>query len=268
MDTKVAKQAANNNRRGFRGPRDISTDSGISSIGNYYSTVDSNSYAGSRESPRRSGKNKPRNFEMVSNGRHKFDVRELDGDSLSDDSIVPLALPQLPSAFNSASQPAPLSGLVRNSDYPSSRAYGDAGSSGLREEDLTVSLTFIRKASLTSLDVDSTESEEKVYRDNSTTEKGSRALLKEYSPSSKNSSPVSSRTSWCNAGESMAIKDCSSMSVSSCDSMNNKDKVMLPDGDMMLDDDDTVGVSSMALTSGKSFLCKLCDLFLKCFYCW
>lgn len=263
MDTKVAKQAANNNRRGFRGPRDISTDSGISSIGNFYSTVDSyNSYAGSRESPRRNGKNKPRNFEMVSNGRHKFDVRELDGDSLSDDSMLPLALPQLPSAFGSASQPAPLSGLVRNSDYTtSSRTYGDAGSSGLREEDLTVSLTFIRKASLTSLDVDSTESEEKVYRDNSTTEKGSRALLKEYSPSSKNSSPVSSRTSWCNAGESMAIKDCSSMSVSSCDSMNNKDKVMTTDADMMIDDDDTVGVSSMALTSGKSFLCKFCHIF-------
>lgn len=249
MDTKIAKQAANTNRRGFRGPREISTDSGISSIGAYYSTTDN---AIGELSPSRracsAAKNKPRNFEMIINGRHKFDVRELD-DSLSDESIAPLSLPQLPSVFSSGSQPAPLSGLSRNNTF--------LADSTTAEDDSTASLNYNRKSSLTSLDVDSIE-EEKEFRDKSTSEKSSRnVILKEYSPSSKTSSPVSSRASWCNAGETMAFKDCSSMSVSSCDSVNQKDKTLSLDvgAEGGLDSVDDA-FSGSALKSGRTFLCK------------
>lgn len=212
MDSKFAKQAENNTRRGFRGPREISTDSGISSIDNYFSNDNSTK---SRSSPKHL-RNKPRNLEMVISGRHKFDVRELE-DSLSDESIVPLSLPQLPSVFNASSQPAPLSGLSRT-DPTTSSSYR---SQSPTDDDAT-HLGY-RKSSMTSLDVESIE-EEKAYRDNSVSEKFSRnMMIKECSPSSKTSSPNSSRASWCNAGESMAFKDCSSMSVSSNDSVNNRD---------------------------------------------
>lgn len=206
MDTKVAKQAANTTRRGFYGPRDISTDSGISSIdNNTQHSYDTLTHVSA--SNRHSNKSRPRNLEMVFSGRNKFEVRDLD-DSLSDESIVPLTLPQLPSAFNTSSQTAPLMGLSRT-EY-SSPTDG-------------IELTF-EKSSLTSLDVESIE-EEKVYRDNSTTEKDTRlSLAKEYSPSSKTSSPASSRASWCNAGESMAIKDCSSLSISSSESVHRDNR--------------------------------------------
>ncbi|XP_037045695.1 probable serine/threonine-protein kinase DDB_G0278845 isoform X4 [Bradysia coprophila] len=197
MDTKVAKHAANTTRRGFFAGRDISSDSGLSGM-------DSLGHV----SPKRN-RSRPRNLEMVINGRHKFEVRDLD-DDLMDENVVPLSLPKLPSCFSSNSQPAPISGLHRNDESPS-----ESCTDG-------INLSF-RKSSLTSLNVESIE-EEKLYRDNSMTEKGARnSTFKEYSPSSKTSSPASSRASWCNAGESMAIKDCSSISVSSSESVNNKD---------------------------------------------
>lgn len=228
MDTKVAKQAANTSRRGFYGGRDISSDSGISLVDSFgsYSNV----------SPKRN-RNRPRNLEMVINGRHKFEVRDLDNE-LMDENVVPLSLPKLPSVFSSNSQPAPLSGLHRNDDTSESCTDG-------------ITLSF-KKSSLTSLDVESIE-EEKFYRDNSMTEKeGARnSTFKEYSPSSKTSSPASSRASWCNAGECMAIKDCSSISVSSSESVNNKDS----DGKTLsvdLRDED----SSMAAALDKTLSCK------------
>lgn len=96
MDTKVAKQAANTTtKRGFQATqREISTDSGISSI----STNDNGRISPSKMRTR------PRNLEMVMNGRHRFQVRDLD-DSLSDDSVVPLPLPELPRAHNLSHQP-------------------------------------------------------------------------------------------------------------------------------------------------------------------
>lgn len=223
MDTKVAKQAANTTRRGFFGGRDISSDSGISGM-------DSIAHI----SPKRN-RSRPRNLEMVINGRHKFEVRDLE---LMDENVVPLSLPKLPSVFSSNSQPAPLSGLHRNDETSS-----DSCTDG-------INLSF-RKSSLASLNVESIE-EEKLYRDNSMTEKGARnSTFKEYSPSSKTSSPASSRASWCNAGESMAIKDCSSISISSSESVNNKDsdcKTLSVD----LRDED----NSMAMAIDKTLSCK------------
>lgn len=266
MDTKYAKQTANATRRygaggGFRGPRDISADSGIANMGsgganNYYGGTSSAEHSSSFDSPpSASGRRmtgRPRNLEMVlSSSRHKFDVRELD-DSLSDES--PLAvLPKLPSSFGSGAcaqqQQAPLSGLTRQTGGAATANY--------------------RKASFASLmDVPSIE-EEKEFRDKTTSEKGTRgagaaagaasAAAVEYSPSSKNSSPISSRASWCNAGESMAQKDCSSMSVSSCESMHNRDgggAAAVSAMSLMLDEEDDVDNCSSAVVISGDMLCE------------
>lgn len=104
MDTKNAKQAANSTKKGFQAQREKSADSGIGSIKSSSSngfSIDSHN-----TSPPRSQRVRPRNLEMVVSG-HKFQVRELADDSLSED-VVPLPLPELPSAFNPNRQPISL----------------------------------------------------------------------------------------------------------------------------------------------------------------
>lgn len=105
MDVKNAKQVANNTRKGFQAQREISSDSGIGgSIGS------SNSRYGfdtARKSPQRI-RQRPRNLEMVFSERHKFHVRDLNDESTSEENVVLLSLPKLPSAFDSTSQPANL----------------------------------------------------------------------------------------------------------------------------------------------------------------
>lgn len=98
MDVKNAKQAANNTTKGFQAKREISSDSGIGSISGQSGGIDLN------KSPQRL--RRPRNLEMVFSGRNKFHVRDLAEDSLSDDNIQPLALPQLPNALSTKTQPA------------------------------------------------------------------------------------------------------------------------------------------------------------------
>lgn len=284
MDTKYAKQAANATRRygagGFRGPREISADSGIANMsGNQFcfstsSTEHSSSFdsppssacaASGLSSARRPQSARPRNLEMVMSSRHKFDVRELD-DSMSDESPLAL-LPTLPSSFGSGAcgqQPASLSGLTRQLQqqqhhHNHNQRPSTAPGSGLHG----TGATNYRKSSFASLlDVESIE-EEKEFLDKSTTEKGTRsgallgasAAAKEYSPSSKTSSPISSRASWCNAGESMAVKDCSSMSVSSCDSMHNRELVCRA---LSLDEQDDVDNCSSAVVISGDMLCEYC----------
>lgn len=108
MDAKSAKQVANQSRRGFHAKRDISSDSGFGG-----SIASSNSRYGfdttQRKSPQRQ-RQRARNLEMVFDGRHKFHVRDLSGTSSStvDDNVMLLALPELPSAFDSTSQPVNL----------------------------------------------------------------------------------------------------------------------------------------------------------------
>ncbi|XP_055703368.1 uncharacterized protein LOC129801922 isoform X4 [Phlebotomus papatasi] len=200
MDSKGAKQALNTSRRSFfagTASRDTSLDSGISS------------YDSSHNAPgTRKARVRQRNLEVVMNGRHTFQVRDLD-DSLSDETIVPLALPKLPSAFQASRQPAPTSGLIRI-DQPNYREFHrDSGSPP-------------RKPSIPS-DIESLEEdgeEGKLFRDKAASEKkGSQVeAIKDFSPSSKQSSPGSSRASWGHGGESMAHKDFSSLSLSSDDS--------------------------------------------------
>lgn len=86
MNTKNEKQLMNTTKKGFQAQREVSNDSGIGSIG-----------AGNT-SPQRS--RRPRKMEMVFKGRNKFEIRDLNDESLSDESIAQLSLPQLPSAFD------------------------------------------------------------------------------------------------------------------------------------------------------------------------
>lgn len=99
MDVKNAKHAANTTKKGFQAQREISADSGIGSI--------SSNAIDPKKSPQRQ-QNRPRNLEMVFSGRNKFHVRDLIEDSFSDDNVQPLALPKLPTAYSSRTQPANL----------------------------------------------------------------------------------------------------------------------------------------------------------------
>lgn len=104
MDTKNAKQAANTSKKGFQAQREISADSGIGSLSSHCSS----SHVGAnykKSSPPQRQKHRPRNLEMVFSGRNKFHVRDLTEDSFSDDNVQPLALPQLPTAYNTKIQP-------------------------------------------------------------------------------------------------------------------------------------------------------------------
>lgn len=102
MDTKNAKQAANKTKKGFQAQREKSADSGIGSIKS--SSSNGTSIDSHNTSPHRSQRIRPRNLEMIISG-HKFHVRDLADDSLSEDSVVPLPLPELPSAFAPNRQP-------------------------------------------------------------------------------------------------------------------------------------------------------------------
>ncbi|XP_054085336.1 uncharacterized protein LOC105212939 isoform X3 [Zeugodacus cucurbitae] len=233
MDLKTAKQMANNTRRGFSGSREISADSGIASMDMALDSSASSgggSRAGRTVSPKRS-RSRPRNLQMVMNGRHKFEVRDLD-DPLSSESsslVEPLALPKLPSENQTV--PLPLCGLVRSNTVLSREAYERNGgvvgnrSASANQENKQVDVgkrpttapaqcTMTRNSSEESEGID----EEKLFLDRSTSEKGNR--FKDINTcSSKTSSPGSSiMLSWCNAGESLAVKDCSSLSISSEDS--------------------------------------------------
>ncbi|XP_055689446.1 uncharacterized protein LOC129793453 isoform X4 [Lutzomyia longipalpis] len=221
MDPKGAKQALNNSRRSFFAgttSRDTSLDSGISSYASSQAT-----------SAGRKARVRQRNLEVIMNGRHTFQVRDLD-DSLSDETIVPLVLPKLPSAFQASRQPAPINGLIRI-DQPNYREFHrDHGSPP-------------RKPSIPS-DVESLEEdgeEGKLFRDKAASEKKLSQIeaIKDFSPSSKQSSPGSSRASWGHAGESMAHKDFSSLSLSSSDDSKEPQRV----SSIVIRDDDITSIT-------------------------
>ncbi|XP_036335852.1 uncharacterized protein LOC118746163 isoform X3 [Rhagoletis pomonella] len=242
MDLKTAKQMANNTRRGFSGSREISADSGIASMDMALdSSVSSGAghIKGRTASPKRS-RSRPRNLQMVMNGRHKFEVRDLD-DPLSSESssiVEPLALPKLPSENQTV--PLPLCGLVRSNTVLSRESYErNGGIGGTRsaangnQETKQVDVgqprptTAPAQCSITRNSSEESEGvdEEKLYLDRSTSEKGNR--FKDINTcSSKTSSPGSSiMLSWCNAGEALAVKDCSSLSISSEDSNKLQEEV-------------------------------------------
>ncbi|KAL5291298.1 hypothetical protein ACFFRR_010605 [Megaselia abdita] len=182
IDAKSAKQIANNNRKTFFGPREISADSGIS--------MNSSSSGGSKNS---ANNKKPRNLQMVMSGRHKFEVRDIE-----DTTEELLNLPSLPSVFDTSTQPIPLCGLVRSNTVIERELLTPA-------RPQTIPEGTINRPKLDEV------FEEKLSLDCSTTEKHSKlsSSIKEF-----NNSSSSSRASWGNAGESMAAKDFSTISSS------------------------------------------------------
>ncbi|XP_055914702.1 serine-rich adhesin for platelets isoform X3 [Eupeodes corollae] len=243
MDQKTAKQMANNNRKGFQGSREISADSGIASL----DTTLTEPQPTQPGSPRRN-RSRPRNLQMVMSGRHKFEVRDLEDPlSSSDSAVEPLALPKLPSAFSSDNQTVPLSGLIRSNTVLTREAF--FRSTGSTDEQDSTDIGQHQKTLKNTSDSEGLE-EEKLFLDRSTSEKCAKShQFKDINTFSKNSSPGSSRTSWCNAGESLAIKDCSSLSISSSDESkdnhNEKTDAILP----ITEDISPTMISDIAISS-------------------
>ncbi|XP_073840736.1 uncharacterized protein isoform X11 [Musca autumnalis] len=235
MDSKAAKHMTNSTRRTFSGSREISADSGIASLDMALDSSGSSriSSGGHKSSPKRS-RSRPRNLQMVMNGRHRFEVKDLD-DSLSsgDSSIVePLALPKLPTENQTV--PLPLSGLIRSNTVLSRESYESRNAEKKQKQTVKLETDLENVSQSTSRQASEEDSEfvdeEKLHLDRSATEKGTKERqFKDINTcSSKTSSPGSSIvSSWCNAGESLAANDFSTLSLDSSEDSNKQDNKLL-----------------------------------------
>ncbi|KAM8709645.1 hypothetical protein ACLKA7_016451 [Drosophila subpalustris] len=206
LDQKSVKQLTNNTtRRGFSGSREISADSGIASM---EMALDSGSSSGGSDRSKRS-RSRPRNLQMVMSGRHTFEVRDVDDPPSSESSscVETLALPKLPTD-NSQTTPLPLVGLVRSNTVLSRENYERrqiAAGQDQAGNTMQTPGTPPRPKANASDDSESVD-EEKLFLDSSTSEKSAK----------QQSNSLSSSMSWrCQAGESLAARDCSSMSITS-----------------------------------------------------
>ncbi|XP_058987539.1 homeobox protein 5-like isoform X2 [Musca domestica] len=235
LDSKAAKHMTNSTRRTFSGSREISADSGIASLDMALDSSGSSrmSSGAHKSSPKRS-RSRPRNLQMVMNGRHRFEVRDLD-DSLSsgDSSIVePLALPKLPTENQTV--PLPLSGLIRSNTVLSRESYESRNAENKQKQTVKLDTDLGNISQSTSRQASEEDSEfvdeEKLHLDRSATEKGAKERqFKDINTcSSKTSSPGSSIiSSWCNAGESLAANDFSTLSLDSSEDSNKQDNKLL-----------------------------------------
>ncbi|EAA11104.5 AGAP005803-PA [Anopheles gambiae str. PEST] len=187
MDTKGAKHAVNVSRKEFAN----TNVTGAPALEDTTTTTTS-----SIRMPRQ----RYRNLEMVMSGRHKFEVRDLE--ALTTEPIVPLPLPELPSAFCSTGnqRTAPLSGLIRSTELNAKEQVTPTAPDGEGQKE--------------SLE------EEKLLRDNNSSEKslikgGAMKELMESYEESKSSTPSCSRASWFTAGEALAAKDFGIRSLTS-----------------------------------------------------
>ncbi|XP_068149610.1 serine-rich adhesin for platelets isoform X10 [Drosophila tropicalis] len=247
LDQKSVKQLTNNStRRGFSGSREISADSGIASMD---MAMDSSSGSSSISSKR--SRSRPRNLQMVMSGRHTFEVKDVDDppSSESNSFVEPLALPKLPTD-SSQTIPLPLVGLVRSNTVLSRESYerrqattgqDQAGAASTDQQQLNShSLAPIQGNGAGAAGGGSDESEsideEKLYLDSSTSEK-----------SAKHYSQTSSGSSWrCQAGESLAARDCSSMSITS-GSTNTSSATRAPVKDNDKEEDMSLGLDDISL---------------------
>lgn len=159
-----------------------------------------------------------RHFEMVMSGRHKFEIRDLNT-LMDNEKIVPLSLPKLPSAFNNEEKEIIVGGLVRSTTNCGYNTDNESNMSISCDSNMsTINNYQSRPMSLISTSEAESCEEEKLNIDNNSSEKIMKEAVIEVVPlNSKISSPGSSRSSYYNAGESMALKDCSSISLSSSD---------------------------------------------------
>ncbi|XP_030372856.1 uncharacterized protein LOC115622892 isoform X3 [Scaptodrosophila lebanonensis] len=248
LDQKSVKQLTNNStRRGFSGSREISADSGIASMDMALDSSGSCSSGATRRtsvaSPKRS-RSRPRNLQMVMSGRHTFEVRDLDDPPSSESSsfVETLALPKLPTDSNQ-SMPLPLVGLVRSNTVLSRESYERRQGEQQQHQDQQIQQkpTNQAMAALQRNGSDESESvdEEKLYLDSSTSEKSAKQ---------QNTSPCSSTlSSWCQAGESLAVKDCSSMSITSSSDGNNQHRNQANKEQIEQEQDMSLGLDDISL---------------------
>ncbi|XP_034483030.1 homeobox protein 5 isoform X2 [Drosophila innubila] len=222
LDQKSVKQLTNNTtRRGFSGSREISADSGIASMD---MAGDSGSSSGGSDRSKRS-RSRPRNLQMVMSGRHTFEVRDMDDppSSESNSYVETLALPKLPTDNSQTSQ-LPLVGLVRSNTVLSRESYERRQTESGQDQAAISMQTPETPPKPKAIGSDDSESvdEEKLYLDSSTSEKSAK----------QQSISLSSSMSWrCQAGESLAARDGSSMSFTSSDTqapakVNDKEEDM------------------------------------------
>ncbi|XP_052892575.1 uncharacterized protein LOC128300526 isoform X1 [Anopheles moucheti] len=250
MDTKGAKHAVNVSRKEFAN----TNVTGAPALEDTTTTTTS-----SIRMPRQ----RYRNLEMVMSGRHKFEVRDLE--ALTTEPIVPLPLPELPSAFCSTTnqRTAPLSGLIRSTELNASANAStlhddidindnryETGEPGADEETEGTPTSpeggEVQKESL---------EEEKLLRDNNSSEKSLKggALMKDLVESyeeSKSSTPSCSRASWFTAGEALAAKDFGirSLSTSVESSSTSKQTDSMPR--KVQEEPDEEDISSVTITAG------------------
>ncbi|XP_075164019.1 uncharacterized protein LOC142236666 isoform X3 [Haematobia irritans] len=259
MDPKAAKHMANSTRRTFSGSREISADSGIASLDMALdSSGSSRMSSGTRKSSPKRSRSRPRNLQMVMNGRHRFEVRDLDDSLSSGDSslIEPLALPKLPN--ESQTVPLPLSGLIRSNTVLSRESYESRNMETKQKQIVKLSAESCNASQSTSRQASEEDSEsvdeEKLHLDRSTTEKTQKEpQFRDINTcSSKTSSPGSSvLSSWCNAGESLAANDFSTLSLDSSEDSNKQDNKLAEDKKVSerklsfeINDDDLVTLNS------------------------
>ncbi|XP_058066173.1 uncharacterized protein LOC131215794 [Anopheles bellator] len=212
MDTKGAKHAVNVSRKEF------ATAAGPAPVALEDTTTATTS---SIRMPRQ----RYRNLAMVMSGRHKFEVRDLE--ALTTEPIVPLPLPELPSAFgNTANQrTASLSGLIRSSELTASglggvadgtldddidindNRYESNGAEAEQDDDGTLTVARDLEAAARKECFSDGESleEEKLRRDNNSSEKSLKGAL--IMDDAKPVGPGHSRVSWCDAGVALALED-------------------------------------------------------------
>ncbi|KAH8369781.1 hypothetical protein KR093_000957 [Drosophila rubida] len=212
LDQKSVKQLTNSStRRGFSGSREISADSGIASMDMAVDSASSSASASSSSSKR--SRSRPRDLQMVMSGRHTFEVRDMDDppSSESNSYVEPLALPKLPTD-NSQTTPLPLIGLVRSNTVLSRESY-ERRQTSTAQAAPQAPATPPQPTKATASDDSESVDEEKLYLDSSTSEKSAKQL---------SHASQSSSVSWrCQAGESLAARDCSSMSISSTNHISN-----------------------------------------------
>ncbi|XP_050073399.1 serine-rich adhesin for platelets isoform X2 [Anopheles maculipalpis] len=251
MDTKGAKHAVNVSRKEFAN----TNVTGAPALEDTTTTTTS-----SIRMPRQ----RYRNLEMVMSGRHKFEVRDLE--ALTTEPIVPLPLPELPSAFCSTTnqRTAPLSGLIRSTELNASanastlhddidindNRYEMAEPGAEDEEAQTTPTSHDGEGQKESLE------EEKLLRDNNSSEKSLKgALMKDLVESyeeSKSSTPSCSRASWFTAGEALAAKDFGirSLSTSVESSCTSKQLDSVPKQGAAQEEPDEEDISSVTITAG------------------
>ncbi|CAO1340147.1 unnamed protein product [Diamesa serratosioi] len=242
-DTKTAKHAENLNRKGGLSGRDESYDSGIAS---HDSCTEQHQHYMDAMISRRP-RQRSRHFEMVMSGRHKFEIRDLNN-LMDNDKIVPLSLPKLPSAFNNEEKEIIVGGLVRSTNNCGYNTDNESNMSISCDSNMsTVNNYQSRPTSLISTSEAESCEEEKLNIDNNSSEKTMKDPVIELIPhNSKLSSPGSSRSSYYNAGECMALKDCSSISLSSSDEERRNVLNASNKKSMECDEDD---ISTVTLTN-------------------